>query len=105
MEPMIEFDHIAKRFFKKKDPIQALQGVTFSVNRGEFVAVVGPSGCGKSTLLNMTAGLMKASGGSVRYGGKLVETVNTNVGYVTQRDNLLPWRSARDNVGIALEVR
>jgi NitT/TauT family transport system ATP-binding protein len=103
--PMITFDHVGKRFFKKGKPLQALADGHFSVRPGEFVSVVGPSGCGKSTLLNITAGLMKPSTGTVRYKGQPVTAVNTNVGYVTQRDTLLPWRTVRQNVAIALEIR
>ena len=105
MSPIIRFDRVGKRFFKNRLPVQALQEVSLEIGRGEFIAVVGPSGCGKSTLLNMTAGLMKPTTGGVHYDGRAVDAVNTRVGYVTQRDNLLPWRTARDNVAIALEIR
>ena len=71
----------------------------------EFVALVGPSGCGKSTILNLVAGLLPPSGGVVslrrRAGGRL----NRQVGYMTQKDTLLPWRSAADNIRIALELK
>ncbi|MBI2907819.1 MAG: ABC transporter ATP-binding protein [Chloroflexi bacterium] len=76
-----------------------------SATDGEFVAIVGPSGCGKSTLLNMVAGLMRPSSGRILYGGSPVTSVNTCVGYSTQKDNLLPWRTAYDNIGVALEIR
>ena len=52
--PMISFDHVGKRFFKKGKPFQALGDAHFDVRPGEFVSIVGPSGCGKSTLLNIT---------------------------------------------------
>jgi sulfonate transport system ATP-binding protein len=103
--PMITFDHVGKRFFKKGKPLQALGDGHFTVKAGEFVSVVGPSGCGKSTLLNITAGLMKPSSGHVLYRGRPVKAVNTSVGYVTQKDTLLPWRTVRQNVAIALEIR
>jgi NitT/TauT family transport system ATP-binding protein len=105
MDTIVRFDGVGKRFYKDRRPVQALQDVSLDIGRGEFIAVVGPSGCGKSTLLNMTAGLMQPTSGSVQYGGRPVTEVNTSVGYVTQRDNLLPWRTARDNVAIALEIR
>lgn len=103
--PMISFDHVGKRFFKKGVPFQALGDAHFDVQPGEFVSVVGPSGCGKSTLLNLTAGLMEPSSGTVLYGGSPVTSVNTKVGYVTQADTLLPWRTVRQNIGIPLEIR
>ena len=75
------------------------------MHQGEFLAVVGPSGCGKSTLLNMAAGLLAPSAGKVFYRGAPVRSPNTDVGYLTQRDTLLPWRTVEDNVAIALELR
>lgn len=103
--PAITFEHVGKRFFKRGSPLQALEDAHFQVRRGEFVSVVGPSGCGKSTLLNLTAGLMKPSSGRIDYNGRPVEDVNTRVGYVTQNDTLLPWRTVRDNIAIPLEIR
>jgi NitT/TauT family transport system ATP-binding protein len=103
--PLITFDHLGKRFFKQRKPFQALGDAHFEVRKGEFVSVVGPSGCGKSTLLNITAGLMKPTSGTVLYKGQPVHSVNTNVGYVTQSDTLLPWRTVRQNVAISLEIR
>lgn len=105
MDALIEFDHVAKRFYKNNKPVQALADVHLKIKAGEFICVLGPSGCGKSTLLNMTAGLMRPSGGQVRYRGQPVNGVNTRVGYVTQRDNLLPWRTVRQNVAVPLEIR
>ncbi len=104
-DTVIDFDHVAKRFYKNDKPVQAVQDIDFSIKPGEFVCVVGPSGCGKSTLLNMTAGLMTPSAGRVVYKGQTVDEVNTGVGYVTQRDNLLPWRTVRGNITIPLEIR
>lgn len=103
--PMISFDHVGKRFFKKGKPFQALGDAHFDVRPGEFLSIVGPSGCGKSTLLNITAGLMKPSSGTVRYQGAPISEVNTRVGYVTQADTLLPWRTVRQNVAVPLEIR
>jgi len=104
-EPILVFEHVAKRFTKRSGTITALEDADITVNKGEFLSIVGPSGCGKSTLLNMAAGLMPPSAGRVFYDGKEVTKVNTRVGYVTQRDNLIPWRKVSDNIRIALEIR
>ena len=72
---------------------------------GEFLAIVGPSGCGKSTLLNVIVGLLKPSAGRIGFKGKAVNGIQRDVGYVTQADNLLPWRNLIDNVAFALELR
>jgi NitT/TauT family transport system ATP-binding protein len=83
----------------------ALDDVSLSVRPGEFCSIVGPSGCGKSTILNLLAGLSRPTEGQVLYEGQPVRGVNTAVGYVTQDDNLLPWRSLQANVELALELR
>jgi NitT/TauT family transport system ATP-binding protein len=103
-QALIELEGLSKQFYRNGRALLACSNVNLYIRRGEFVAVVGPSGCCKSTLLNMTAGLMKPSGGAVRYRGSLVDGVNRNVGYMTQRDNLLPWRSVEANVGLALQI-
>ena len=82
-----------------------MQDVTLTIEPGEFVAFVGPSGCGKSTLLNMVAGLLQPTRGTVRYGGTPVTAVNTRVGYMTQMDNLMPWRTVAGNIALPLEIR
>ena len=66
---------------------------------------MGPSGCGKSTILNLIAGLLQPSAGVVSYDGVAVSALNRQVGYMTQKDTLLPWRTAADNIRIALELK
>ena len=101
---LIEMEGVSKRFRRKQTTIVACQDVDLRVRRGEFVSIVGPSGCGKSTLLNMIAGLLRTSTGSIRYDGAPLHGLNRKVGFVTQRDNLLPWKTVEDNVGIALDI-
>lgn len=103
--PLLQFKDITKRFRRGGSIFLALDGLNLSIEKGEFVCVVGPSGCGKTTLLNMTAGLMEPSSGEVLYHDRPVPFPNTNVGYVTQKDNLLPWRTVFGNVSLALEAR
>src|SRR3982074_3399912 len=83
----------------------ALRNDELTVRRGEFVCLVGPSGCGKSTVLNMFAGLVTPSDGTILHDGRAITDVNTRVGYVTQDDNLLPWRTTLGNVELALECK
>lgn len=83
----------------------ALRDVGLEVRRGEFLTLIGPSGCGKSTLLNMFAGLTQPTTGSIHHGGTPVDGVNTRVGYITQDDNLLPWRTMLGNVELGLEFK
>ncbi len=83
----------------------ALRNVGLNVQRGEFLTLIGPSGCGKSTLLNMFAGLVQPTTGQVSHDGALIDEVNTRVGYITQDDNLLPWRTMLGNVELGLEFK
>lgn len=101
----ISFQQVQKIFRKGGASLPAFGPVSFDVAPGEFLAILGSSGCGKSTSLNMTAGLMAVSSGSILFGGKPVDGVNTEVGYLTQKDSLLPWRSVADNVALPLEIR
>jgi NitT/TauT family transport system ATP-binding protein len=70
----------------------------------QFVAIVGPTGCGKSTLLNVVAGLLAPAAGEARVFGRVVSGVTQEAGYLFQADALMPWKSALDNVAVALEV-
>jgi NitT/TauT family transport system ATP-binding protein len=101
----IEFHDVHKSFRRSGAVVEALGPISLQVRPGEFVALLGPSGCGKSTTLNMTAGLMRPSGGTVLFDGVPVTQVNTRVGYLTQRDTLLPWRSVAGNVAVPLEIQ
>lgn len=102
---LLEYRQVGKAFVSDQSRTQALGNIDFAVRRGEFVSVVGPSGCGKSTLLNLAAGLMRPSSGQVRYGGQPVKGINQRVGYITQRDNLLPWATVYDNIVLGLKIR
>lgn len=82
---------------------KAVTGIDLSVSAGEFVSVVGPTGCGKSTLLNAAAGLLIPSAGKVDIFGKPLSGLNGRAGYLFQQDALMPWKTALDNVKVALE--
>jgi NitT/TauT family transport system ATP-binding protein len=82
-----------------------VNNIDLTVNAGEFVAIVGPSGCGKTTVLNMLAGTLKQSAGQVLRHGQAVTGPSRDVGYMLARSGLTPWRSARRNVELGLEIR
>jgi NitT/TauT family transport system ATP-binding protein len=82
---------------------EAVQPVDLTVTDHEFVAIVGPTGCGKSTLLNAAAGLIAPSSGKVRVYGQDLQGLNRQAGYLFQLDALMPWKTALDNVTVALE--
>jgi NitT/TauT family transport system ATP-binding protein len=105
LAPKIGLAGVGKTFVTRDREVEALQPIDLAVLDHEFVALVGPSGCGKSTILNLIAGLLQPSGGVVSYDGMAVSELNRQVGYMTQKDTLLPWRTAADNIRIALELK
>jgi len=85
--------------------LHALDSVSLTAAPGEFVCLVGPSGCGKSTLFNIIAGLLAPDSGRVLIGNRDVTGSSGHVGYMLQRDLLLPWRTVLDNVVLGLDVQ
>ena len=83
----------------------AVTDTSLEIGQGEFVSLVGPTGCGKSTLLNVAAGLLAPTSGSVSVFGEPLAGLNRHAGYLFQTDSLMPWRTARDNVALGLELR
>lgn len=75
------------------------------VGEGEFVSLIGPSGIGKSTLFQLIAGLLQPQSGAIRVNGKLMENRLGKVGYMPQRDLLMPWRTVAENAALPLEIQ
>ncbi len=94
---ILRFDNVTLTYHTKRGETAATENLTFSLNEGEFVAVIGPSGCGKTTLLSLAAGLMKPSSGSV--------TRHGTCGYMLQKDELFPWRTIEKNIYLPLEIK
>lgn len=92
-----------KDFKEKQGRLAALQDVTFSVARGEFVCVLGPSGCGKSTLLRLIAGLLPASSGEMQFQDE--DSGRPRTAMVFQSQGLFPWMKVLDNVAFGLEMQ
>jgi len=109
----IEAKNLRKTYHIGKIDVEALRGISFSVEKGEFVSVVGPSGSGKSTLFYLLGGLTRADGGSVVLDGDDLATLSDagrtrmrkhKIGFVFQKFNLLPTLDARSNILIAHEI-
>ena len=97
----IEITGLTKRYITPTgDPFTAIRDVTFTVEPGQFCAIVGPTGCGKSTTLGQVSGLENPSGGSVKVGGKPVNGITKGVSFMFQADALFPWKSVLGNVMI-----
>ena len=113
-EPVIQVKDLYKFYSIGDNRVKALNGVDFTINKGEFCSIVGTSGSGKSTLLNMLAGLEKPSKGQIIIGGHHIEKLNENqlvkfrrehVGFIFQSFNLLPTMNALENVALPLTFR
>src|SRR4051812_32904133 len=104
MPAILRIDGVTKTFFGRDASVGALARTYLEIERGEFVTLVGPSGCGKSTLLNLLSGLVPPSEGAIWFEDQRVTNVNRKIGYVTQQDNLFPWRTLVDNVAFPLEL-
>jgi len=82
----------------------AVRGIQFEIPEGQFCSIVGPSGCGKSTLLSVIAGLLQPTGGGAFVNGQAVQGIDPRIGYMFQKDTLVPWRTALENVLMPLEI-
>jgi len=102
---LLELKNVAKSFPYAKGNLQVLEGMTFTVDEGQLVAIVGPSGCGKSTLLRIINGLIPPTTGQVLYNGRQVDGINLECALVFQSFALMPWLSVKANVELGLEAR
>ena len=105
MTAIIRVEQLKKSFIRGDQEITVLANMDLEIEQGSFVVVVGPSGCGKSTLLNIIAGLLPATAGSVYYKDSLMVKTHLEVGYLTQKDTLMPWRNVENNIMMPLEIR
>jgi sulfonate transport system ATP-binding protein len=103
--PIIELSHLSKTYRSKGKSVLAVKDVTLPIEQGSFTTLIGPSGCGKSTLLKIIAGISLPYEGRLRYKGRDITSINTDVGFVTQDSNLFPWLTLIDNVELALKIR
>ena len=103
---ILELSNIDYIYHTKEGETKALSNISFTLSKGEFVAIVGPSGCGKSTLLSLICGLLVPSGGSISFMGHPLQSKDIlNMGYMLQKDHLLEWRTIASNVQLGLEIQ
>jgi ABC-type nitrate/sulfonate/bicarbonate transport system ATPase subunit len=101
----LQLDQVSMTFKTPGGAFQALAPVTISIAPGRFVSLIGPSGCGKSTIFNIVAGLLQPTGGRVLIDGVDATGTIGRVGYMLQKDLLLPWRNVLDNVILGMEIQ
>ncbi|CAH1653566.1 NitT/TauT family transport system ATP-binding protein [Hyphomicrobiales bacterium] len=84
--------------------VRALEDFSLDIPAGQFVSIVGPSGCGKSTLLKVLSGLVEAEAGTALVDGLTAQDSRERIGFMFQRDTLLPWASVEDNIRIGADL-
>jgi ABC-type nitrate/sulfonate/bicarbonate transport system ATPase subunit len=105
MTPRIELRHVSKTFVGEGSVVPALRDVSLAVMPGEFVTIIGGSGSGKSTLFNLLVGLLEPDEGTILIDGHEAQSRLGLLGYMPQRDLLLPWRSVMENVLLPQDIR
>jgi NitT/TauT family transport system ATP-binding protein len=105
MVAIIRAEQLSKSFVRSDQEISVLNGTNLEIEQSSFVTIVGPSGCGKSTLLSIIAGLLPATSGEAYYKGSPMVDPRLEVGYLTQKDTLMPWRTITRNIEMPLEIR
>lgn len=113
MKDFIKFENVTKTYEVGDASFNALDGISFSIPKGEFVVILGPSGAGKSTLLNLLGGMDQATSGSIVIDGENIEKYNANemseyraenVGFIFQFYNILPTLTVLENVEIVRDI-
>src|ERR1700691_4214266 len=105
MSVKLRLDQVGMTFPTPNGAFTALAPVTLSISPGRFVSLIGPSGCGKSTIFNIVAGLLEPTSGRVLIDGADATATIGRVGYMLQKDLLLPWRTVLDNVILGMEIQ
>ncbi len=104
MSALVKLDRVSMAYGRGATAVRAIEEVSLEIAHGEFIAVVGPSGCGKSSLMKLISGLHPPLAGALTVEGRPVRGPVKSVGMAFQNSNLLPWRSALDNVLLPLEI-
>src|SRR4030088_3341812 len=102
--PPLVVEHVTKSYEVGGRIVPVIGDLSLTLREGEIVSIVGPSGCGKTTLLNTLCGLLTPDSGRIRWHGREEYGQLQHVGYMPQKDLLLPWRTALGIVMLALEV-
>jgi NitT/TauT family transport system ATP-binding protein len=102
--PRILLDNVSLAYETPRGRLPVVDRVSLAVDKAEFVVLVGPSGCGKSTILRAIAGLNAAQSGVIAVDGKKVDGPPEHIGFMFQKDTLLPWLTVRENIEVGLDL-
>ncbi len=103
--PPLSVRNVSKSYEVGDEMMHVIGDLSLSLGQAEIVSIVGPSGCGKSTLLNVVSGIIPPGSGEIRWYGEPLSGVPARAGYMLQKDLLLPWRTAIQNVLLGLEIQ
>ena len=102
--PRILLDNVSVSYETPRGRLQVVDRVSLAVDKAEFVVLVGPSGSGKSTILRAIAGLNAVENGTITVDGKTVDGPPEHIGFMFQKDTLLPWQTVRENIEVGLAL-
>lgn len=94
----LTLEKVSHYYFSSTQYTKALEDISFSMEKGEFISIIGPSGCGKSTILSIIARIMKQTEGNIYIQNQLLHDADINIGYMLQQDYLFPWKTILDNI-------
>lgn len=105
MTPFLSCQNLSLAFHEKGRETSVLSDISFTVAKGEFLAIVGPSGCGKSTILNLISGLIEPEQGQILIDGQPLGESPHHIGYMLQKDHLFEWRTIWKNILLGPEIK
>lgn len=100
---MLKFCNVSFKY--KNDSKLLMEDLNFHVDKGEFISIIGPSGCGKSSIFRLISGLESVSSGEIFINNNNINSLKGYIGYMPQRDLLIPWRTILENACLPLEIR
>jgi NitT/TauT family transport system ATP-binding protein len=101
---VLHTDSLSLTYTDKAGHVEALNDITLTIGRREFVCLVGPSGCGKSSLVRVLAGLNRPTNGTVFFDDSPLQQPTPEIGIVFQKATLMPWRTVQSNITLPLEL-
>jgi NitT/TauT family transport system ATP-binding protein len=100
-----QFDRVSLEFSTPKGRLRVVEDVSYTINDGDFIAVIGPSGCGKTTMMSMLAGFQKPTAGKVLFDGQPVKGPGPERGVIFQEYGVFPWLTVKENIAFGLKLK